>query len=417
MVRCGVARIGLDALSRARDAADAPFFLPLRHVRAAVPMSAPRVGWTEGTAAHDAVWLSGSGALPPRRVQPVDDTLRADDGFRLACEGVGLLWRGDFQNARQLLQALARRLDKRAPRSRLPDDMPMRERFNRYRQGQALRARILGMVLIPFDAAQAIPLRRAPDVRAALHHALGIIPNSEAVVSLRELQGMVGAYEWHLKGVPIAALGGATIHPDFGVFSPIRGEYIDLVARAPLPVGGIAFDIGTGTGVLAAILAQRGLPAVIASDLSPRALACARANVERLGLSGQVTVVEADLFPPGRASLAVCNPPWLPGKASSTLEQAVYDPDSRMLRGFLDGLTGHLLPGGEGWLILSDLAEHLGLRSRGELLGMIEAAGLVVIERLDTRPRHGKTFDTNDPLHAARLQETTSLWRLGAVRP
>lgn len=37
-----------------------------------------------------------------------------------------------------------------------------------------------------------------------------------------------------------------------------------------------------------------------------------------------------------------------------------------MLRGFLDGLTAHLAPGGEGWLVLSDLAERLELRGRGE---------------------------------------------------
>ncbi|WP_219929836.1 methyltransferase [Teichococcus aestuarii] len=416
MVRCGVGRTALDSIFHVRDAADAPLCLLVRRARVAVRMSVPRLEWTAGTAAHDAAWLSGAGALPPRRVVAVDDTIRADDAFRLASESVGLLWGGDFQNARQLLQAMTRRLNKQTERSRLPDDMPMRERFNRYRQGQARRARTLGMVLIPLDAAQAIPLRRAPDVRAALRHALDL-PEGNAIVSLRELQGMVGAYEWHRNGVPVPALAGETIHPDFGVFSPIRGEYLDLVARAPLPMGGTALDIGTGTGVLAAILARRGMPMVIASDLSPRALACARANIERLGLSGQVVVQEADLFPPGRAALAVCNPPWLPGKASSTLEQAVYDPDSRMLRGFLGGLAAHLLPGGEGWLILSDLAEHLGLRSRDQLLGMIEAAGLVVIDRLDTRPRHGKAFDASDPLHAARLQETTSLWRLGAAKP
>ncbi len=38
-----------------------------------------------------------------------------------------------------------------------------------------------------------------------------------------------------------------------------------------------------------------------------------------------------------------------------------------MLRGFLAGLADHLAPGGEGWLILSDLAEHLGLRPREQL--------------------------------------------------
>jgi hypothetical protein len=36
----------------------------------------------------------------------------------------------------------------------------------------------------------------------------------------------------------------------------------------------------------------------------------------------------------------------------------VYDEGSRMLLGFLNGLAAHLAPGGEGWLILSDLAEH-----------------------------------------------------------
>ena len=86
-----------------------------------------------------------------------------------------------------------------------------------------------------------------------------------------------------------------------------------------------------------------------------------------------------------------------------------------MLKGFLAGLGEHLTPGGEGWLILSDLAEHLSLRSRGELLGWIAAAGLRVLARHDTRPRHGKAQDPGDALHAARAAEVTSLWRLGAA--
>jgi methylase of polypeptide subunit release factors len=112
--------------------------------------------------------------------------------------------------------------------------------------------------------------------------------------------------------------------------------------------------------------------------------------------------------------LIVCNPPWVPARPSSPLEYAVYDPDSRMLRGFLDGLAAHLAPDGEGWLILSDLAEHLGLRSRDELLGLIDVAGLQVLGRSDVRPTHPRASDTSDPLHAARAAELTSLWRLGA---
>ena len=96
------------------------------------------------------------------------------------------------------------------------------------------------------------------------------------------------------------------------------------------------------------------------------------------------------------------------------MENGIYDPESRMLRGFLQALPAHLEPGGEGWLILSDLAEHLGLRSRAHLLEQIDAAGLRVLGRNDVPPRHPRAADKTDPLHAARAAEITSLWRLAA---
>ncbi|KRC78499.1 methylase [Achromobacter sp. Root83] len=372
-------------------------------------MTAPELHWEENGVPRSARWRSETGATPPKRVVVADDTLTADTAYRYACEGVGLLWRGDFQNARQLLLAVTRRVDKRP---RKPVDT-MLEAFNQHRQTQSQRARILGMLLIPFDAGHSIPLRRAPDAHLACEEAHG--PANEPYVgSLRELLGLIGAYEWRKKGVEIPALNNR-IHPHYGVFSPVRGEYVDLVANTPMPRGSVAFDIGTGTGVLAAVIARRGGKRVIATDLDPRALACARENLERLGLSGQVDVEQTDLFPEGRVSLIVCNPPWLPARPSSPLEHAVYDPDSKMLRGFLNGLKDHLTANGEGWLILSDLAEHLGLRTREQLLEMIETAGLRVIEKLDTRPVHGKAKDANDPLFAARSKEVTSLWRLGAA--
>jgi SAM-dependent methyltransferase len=315
--------------------------------------------------------------------------------------------------------------------------------FHLHRQAQAQRARVLAAVLIPLDAGYRIPLRRAPDWRAACTEAWGApAPAADAgadgdtgvetgaednaastasVVSLRELLGLVSAHEWRKKGVPIPALGPAPdnrIHPHYGVFSPVRGEYVPMVATAPLPhaagPGATAFDIGTGTGVLAAVLAQRGLQ-VQATDMDPRALACATENIIRLGLQARVWVLQADLFPPGRAVLVVCNPPWLPARPGSPLERAVYDEDSRMLLGYLQGLAAHLAPGGEGWLILSDLAERLGLRSREWLLQAIGAAGLQVLGRIDTWPQHRKAQDATDPLHAARAAEVTSLWRLGAA--
>ncbi|GGU52003.1 hypothetical protein GCM10010211_15490 [Streptomyces albospinus] len=380
----------------------------------------PVVQWTEADEARSARWRSENGAPPPRRIVIADDRTRADEAYKLACEGTALLWRGDFHNARQLLTAMARRIDRR-PRKAPPADPT--QAFHLHRAAQNQRARILGMLLVPLDASLAVPLHRAPDVREACARAYGppgpagasASAGTASLVSLRELLGLIGANEWRRKGVEIPALGGDRIHPHYGVFSPARGEYVDLVAEAPLPGRELAFDIGTGTGVLAAVLARRGVRRIIATDQDPRALACARENTERLGVADQVEVVEADLFPAGRAPLVVCNPPWVPAKPTSPVEHAVYDPGNRMLHGFLSGLADHLAPGGEGWLILSDLAEHLGLRAHAELLDAFAASGLTVLGRLDITPRHPRARDTSDPLHVARAAEVTSLWRLGAT--
>ena len=369
----------------------------------------PTVRWNDSGVESSRLWRSESGFPPPERIVVGDDRMTADAAVRLASEGASILWKGDYHNGRQLLQAMARRFD-RKPRK---PAATLRDAFNLHRQAQSQKARILGMLLIPVDAGHLIPLRRAPDVREACIEAYG--PGDEAyVLSLRELLGVIGAHEWRRNGVPIPALGGDRIYPHYGVFSPVRGEYLELVAQAPLPSDRLAFDIGTGSGVLAAILVRRGIKKVIATDTQPRALACAQDNLEQLGMTQQVALLQADLFPPGRAPLVVCNPPWLPGRPSSVLEQAVYDPDSRMLKGFLNGLSAHLTPEGEGWLILSDFAEHLGLRSREDLLGLISQAGLDVLGRNDIRPRHPKSTDASDPLHVARRQEVTSLWRLRA---
>ena len=384
-------------------------------------MSPPVVHWTEGGVEHAARWRSERGVPPPARVVVADDRTKADEAYGLASQGTALIWRGDFQNARQMLIALASRADRPSRRPKKPaasaSPPAPAEAFHLHRQAQSQRARTLGMLLIPVDADYAVPLRRAPDLRQACSEAWGTA-EGPCVVSLRELLGVVGAQEWRRKGIEIPAAGGR-IHPHYGVFAPIRREYVDLVANAPLPSAlpssGPAFDIGTGTGVLAAVLARRGVARVVATDQDPRALACARENFERLGLAQRVEVVRADLFPGGRAALVVCNPPWVPARPSSPIEHGIFDPESRMLREFLRGLPAHLAPGGEGWLILSDLAEHLDLRPRSELLSWIDAAGLKVVDRIDAKPVHPRASDEADPLHAARSAEVTSLWRL-AVR-
>ena len=409
--------------------------------------AAPTLQWTEDKQSRAALWRSERGAAPPKRVVLADDTMSADSAYRQACEGTGLLWRGDFQNARLLLQALARRIDKPPKLSKTArmarkkalvqaeTGVPQAEAFHLYRQAKAQRARVLGMVLIEFGADHAVSLRRAPDAKQACVEAWGQADGSgTSVASLRELMGIISAHEWRKKGVEIPALTSAgaavakaapnnRIYPHYGVFSPVRGEYVDLVATAPLPKHSannrpakiVAFDIGTGTGVLAAVLALREVDQVVATDQDERALVCAKENIYKLRLPNPVKVMQADLFPEGLASVIVCNPPWLPARPGSPLEGAVYDEGSRMLMGFIKGVAAHLAPGGEGWLILSDLAEHLGLRTRAELLAAIAAGGLKVVGRMDVKPEHPKALDASNPLAEARAKEVTSLWRLSAV--
>lgn len=371
----------------------------------------PQVAWTAAGQACHARWRSEAGLPPPQDIVTVDDTLAVAEALRLIRAGKALLWQGDWPNARHFLQALTRRVDRQLAGSPGKTPRSAGEAFTRHRQLQGERAGLLAALLVPLSADGSLPLRRAQDVGAACREVFGD-DIGDSILALRELLAVVSAHEWRKKGVAVPVLGGS-IQPHYGVFSPLRGEYLDLLAQAPLPDDRArAFDIGTGSGVIAALLARRGIARVIATDCDRRALACAAENIDQLGLTAQVEVVEADLFPPGQAPLIVCNPPWLPAQPSSPVEYAVYDPDSRMLRGFLAGLAAHLTPGGEGWLIISDIAEHLGLRSRDTLLGWIAAGGLRVADRLDIRPRHPKSRDQSDPLHAARAAEVTSLWRL-----
>jgi hypothetical protein len=154
---------------------------------------------------------------------------------------------------------MARRIDRKA-RKPARQGGPT-EDFHRYRLGQAQRARTLGMLLLPFD--DGLPDSLAPRAGRARACSRGLWPGwtGRFVASLRELQGVIGAHEWRKKGVPVSAAWRRESIRTMAVYSPVRGEYVDLVAKAPLPAtADRAFDIGTGTGVLAAVAgaARRG---------------------------------------------------------------------------------------------------------------------------------------------------------------
>ncbi|HSZ58108.1 MAG TPA: peptide chain release factor N(5)-glutamine methyltransferase [Tepidisphaeraceae bacterium] len=128
-------------------------------------------------------------------------------------------------------------------------------------------------------------------------------------------------------------------------------------------------DLCTGSGCIAAAIAHHLKSAVVtATDVSPAAVAVARKNIERLGLSGRVLVEEGDLFEPLSRMvdvqpfhLIVANPPYIPTGQIESLDRSVreYEP-IQALDGGLDGLVIHrkilseapqrLVPGGRIYL-------------------------------------------------------------------
>lgn len=375
----------------------------------------PELSWRDGGVRRQAAWLGHD--RPPVRLAPADDRMKAGEALGRAKRGEALVWTGDYHGARQLLAAMGRRIQ---AGGRGGPERDLGALFRAERERRRREHLLLGRLLVPVSAGFTVPLRRAPDAARALSEALGPDAPLPGLLPLRELLGMIGAREWREKGVLVPALGeGVRVHPHYGVFAPVRGEYVELVARAceRWPVAGKrAHDVGTGTGVLALLLAQRGAR-VVATDVEPRAVACARENVERLGLQDRISVVEADLFPEGRADLVVANPPWLPAEPHGLLDRAVYDPSGTILDRIVEGLPSRLAPGGEAWIVLSDLGERLGLRRPGHVEALAARCGLAVADVLATPPSHPRARDAADPLHAARAAEVTRLFRLRGGPP
>lgn len=356
---------------------------------------------------NDFEWRSESADPTPQKLSEVDDRLTAGEALRRARRGEHLLYQGDYRNAGQLLAAMDRRIvsqRRKVPRSPL-------EAFRMERQAREEEHQVLSRLIVALDRSYRLLLRRAPDVSEACRSAWGTAKRPLTLVSLKMLHGMMGAREWYRKGLEVPGLQGR-LHPHYGVFFPTRSEYLPLLLAAPSPERKRVFDIGTGTGVLSFILLQRGASGVVATDVDPRSVACARENAERLKLEDRFQVIERDLFPEGQADLVVCNPPWIPEPPKNRLDRAVFDPENRFLCEFLAGLADHLSAEGECYLFLSNLAELIGLRPPNFVPDLLGESGLTLEWSRAAPAQHPKARDPSDALHEVRSRETTTLYCL-----
>jgi release factor glutamine methyltransferase len=144
-------------------------------------------------------------------------------------------------------------------------------------------------------------------------------------------------------------------------------------------------DIGTGSGaLLLALLTELKNAEGVATDISPDAIAVARGNAERLGLSPRCHFVVCDIAGgvTGPFDLIVSNPPYIAHADIAALEPEVRDFDPALaLDGGIDGLNAyraiasqaiHLLaPGGR-------LIVELGAKQEPAVRDLFGKAGLTV---------------------------------------
>lgn len=351
-------------------------------------------------------WRSESDSAPPTAFARVGDSLKADDAMKRVRRGEFLVYDGDFHNARQLLSAMGRRLPSPTPS---PSAL---EIFRAERRARAVEHETLGRLLVELGPKYELKNKRAPpEVELACRQAWGPAEGPRTLVSLKTLLGVLGAAEWRKNGLEVPGLPKPIV-THYGVYVPTRTDYIEVLRKYSDLKGGTCFDIGTGTGVLGLLLMKKGASFVVGTDIEPRAVACARENAKRFGWGDRFEVEERALFPDGKADLVVCNPPWVPEPPKNRVDRAVFDEGGQMLEAFLAGLKAHLKPGGRGLLILSDLAERLGLREKGALEASFARHGLTCTRRINEHAKHGRAKDRSDALHEARSKEVTTLYEL-----
>lgn len=101
-------------------------------------------------------------------------------------------------------------------------------------------------------------------------------------------------------------------------------------------------EVGCGTGCIACSLAKEAGAQVLATDISPEAVACAQANVEMLGLEELVEIVERDCVAGivGSFDCLVSNPPYIPTAELAELPHEIAGFEPRLaLDGGSDGLA------------------------------------------------------------------------------
>jgi len=129
----------------------------------------------------------------------------------------------------------------------------------------------------------------------------------------------------------------------------------ERIVEDRIAAGRNVLEIGTGTGLLSILCLQNDAKSVVATDINPAAVACAKYNAAILAPEQKIDVRLVPKSDPGAYSvlgknekfdLILSNPPWEDGSIDKPADHAFYDPNFALMDSLLDGLPQRLTPGG-----------------------------------------------------------------------
>jgi len=320
---------------------------------------------------------------PHQRVELVTRAPDRDKVITMFSHGHGIVYNGQLAMIRSLFSAVKTRLDRK--RKRPAPGSPPDVLFNDTRKHRSQMAAFMSGLMVQVNPGYEVGAFDVPNTSSEdLTMVLGTeLIDKEFLMPFSQLLGIYSASSWQREGVSVAQISdSAIVYPHYSVFLPTRTDYVQALLEAEIPSGlDVCFEVGIGCGVLSALLLNHGkVKRVVASDSNPRAINSAFETFSRLHLLESVELQHTDGFPKTNkeADLIICNPPWLPGKARTVMEESIYDYEHRMLKSFLQSAKRHLNEKGRVCLIMSNIAELLHLREPGFVSNLLEENGFEV---------------------------------------
>jgi release factor glutamine methyltransferase len=178
-----------------------------------------------------------------------------------------------------------------------------------------------------------------------------------------------------------------------GVYEPAEDSFL-FAESLTVGEGDFVVDVGCGCGLLGVVAAGKA-SCVVAVDVNPFAVRCAKENAKQNGVIDKMLFVRGDLFSPFKAGvgfdLILFNAPYLPvkfGERASWVERAWAGGKGgrRVIDRFIGEVSRHLKSGGRVLLMqstLADVEETLeGFKKEGLRAGVVVERGLPFFETL-----------------------------------